>query len=88
MTDDAATEPEGDARLYVPYHEGWQAQVKKSGAKDYCYSTNPGEEFFHLIVTGEIYLQRQPEKYCLSCAMRQGIITTDRLYWQHLPRQK
>jgi len=71
-----------DHRLYVPEHEGWEARLKRSWDNEYCYSANPGEDYFHLLLNGEIYLQRGDEKYCLNCALRQGILTTNRLYWQ------
>jgi len=77
-----------DARLYVPRNEGWTANIKRGWEKDYCYLQNPGEEYFHLILSGELYLQRGDEKYCLNCALRHGIVTSDRLYWQRLKRRE
>lgn len=77
---------EEDRRLYVQNAEGWQAHVKQGWEKQYCYSKAPGEEYFHLIVNGEVFLQHADEKLCLSCALRRGILTTDRLYWQHRQR--
>ncbi len=71
-----------DFRMYLPHAEGWLAHVKTGWDKQYCYAKNPDEDFFHLIVNGEFYLQHGDEKYCLNCAMRQGILTTERLNWQ------
>jgi hypothetical protein len=82
-----APPPEHDVRLYAPFPEGWQAQVKQGWDKQYCYYKHPGEDHFHVLVAGELYLQHGDEKVCLSCALRNGILTTDRLYWQHLPRK-
>jgi len=76
-----------DCRLYVPHPEGWKAQLKQGWDKIYCYSKNPGEDHFHLILSGELYLVSGDEKLCLRCAYRQGIITTDRLNWQN-PRNR
>lgn len=69
-------------RLYFPEHEGWTAQIKRSWENEYCFTANPGEDYFHLLVNGEIYVQKGAEKYCLNCALRQKVITSDRLYWQ------
>jgi ribosomal protein L40E len=81
-------EPElRDLRLYVPQPEGWEAKIKLDWEKTYCYAKNPVEDHFHLILGGEIFLQRADEKLCLRCAARRGIITTDRLYWQHQSRR-
>lgn len=74
-----------DCRLYVPQAEEWQAHIKQGWEKMYCYAKNPGEDYFHLIMGGEIYLQKGDEVLCLRCAARQGIVTTDRLYWQRQP---
>ena len=78
-----SNETDTDFRLYLPFPEGWQAHVKIGWEKDYCYAKNPGEDYFHLIMSGEIFVQNGDEKLCLTCAYRQGVITTDRLNWQH-----
>lgn len=75
-----------DVRLYVPNPEGYEAHIKHDAEKEYCFIKNPGEDYFHLLVVGEIYLQRGHDKYCLTCAQRQGLISTDRMYWQHRPQ--
>ncbi len=72
-----------DARVYVPYAEGWRAFVKQGWDKQYCFHKNPGEDYYHLLMQGEIYLQSADESVCLTCALRNGILTRDRLYWQH-----
>jgi hypothetical protein len=78
-----AIDPIPDSRLYVPDHEDWNAVIKRDSDRVYCYSKHPGEEWFHLILNGEIHITRQHERYCLRCALRMGFLTTDRLNWQH-----
>lgn len=75
-----------DVRLYLTDFGDWQAAIKRDSEKIYCYQKNPGEEFFHLIIDGEIYLTRGDEKLCCRCAARDGIVSTDRLHWQHRAR--
>ena len=70
-----------DRRLYFPDSDGWGLGVK-SGAREYCSYRNPGEEWFHLLLDGELFLQFGEEKVCLNCAFRNGLLTDDRLYWQ------
>lgn len=70
-----------DRRLYLPYPDGWEFRVK-SGPREYCYYRNPGEEWFHLLIDGELFLQFGDEKVCLNCAYRHGILTDNRLFWQ------
>lgn len=70
-----------DRRLYFPDSDGWELRVK-SGPREYCSHRNPGEEWFHLLLDGELFLQFGEEKICLNCAYRNGLLTDDRLFWQ------
>jgi hypothetical protein len=74
--------PGRDYRLYMPKHSGWTAVIKESWEQEHCYAKNPGEEWFHLLANGEIFVQRGAEKYCLTCAVRHKILTRNRLFWQ------
>lgn len=77
-----------DVRVYLTEPGDWEARVKKDSEKLYCYQKNPGEDFFHLVLQGEIYLTNGTDKYCLRCALRNGMVTQDRLNWQHGVRGK
>lgn len=82
-------DPIPDTRLYVPDHDDWEVHIKRDSARFYCYSKHPGEDWFHLLLNGEIFVSRQHEKYCLRCALRMGFLTEDRLFWQHrVPRKR
>lgn len=81
-------DPVPDTRLYVPDHEDWQVHIKRDSERYYCYSKHPGEDWFHLLLNGEIYVARQHERYCLRCALRLGFLTEDRLFWQHRVKKK
>ena len=73
----------GDARLYLPgWKEGWQVRVKTTWEREYCFAMNPDEEFHHLLMAGELYVEFDEEKFCLECARRRGVISDDRLYWK------
>ena len=71
-----------DHRLYLPKHSGWEAAIKQTWEQEYCYAKIPGEDWFHLLANGELYVQRGSEKFCLSCALRLKILTRNRLFWQ------
>ena len=76
--------PDGvDRRVYIPEPEGWKAAIKLGWDNDYCYAKTPGQDYFHLLLNGEVYIQKEHEKFCLNCAVRLGLVTTDRLYWQN-----
>lgn len=83
MSDSSSAADVPDVRVYVVDAQSWQARVKFDSEKIYCYQKNPGEDFFHLILNGEVYLTHGDEKFCLRCALRNEILTTDRLFWQH-----
>ncbi|MBC8116724.1 MAG: hypothetical protein H7062_20205, partial [Candidatus Saccharimonas sp.] len=84
-----AVDPIPDTRLYVPDHEDWQVHIKRDSERHFCYAKHPGEDWFHLLLSGEIYVARQDEKYCLRCALRMGFLTEDRLYCQHrVPKKR
>ena len=75
--------PIPDTRLYVPDHGEWDVQIKRDSERIYCYAKLPDQDWFHLILNGEIYVTRQHERYCLRCALRLKFLTHDRLFWQH-----
>ncbi len=71
-----------DRRLYIPGFEHWTAHLKQDSEKVYCYAKHPDEDFYHRISRGEIFVQRDKEKYCIECALRLGYLSNDRLFWQ------
>ena len=60
-------------RLFVR-EPGWQVRLKLGSDREFCYMTAPGQEFYHRIVDGEIYVVRGDEKVCLPCAGRRGLL--------------
>jgi hypothetical protein len=73
---------EHDRRLYIPGFASWSAHLKKDTEKSFCYAKKPGEEFYHRISRGEIFIQRENEKYCVECALRLEFLSNDRMFWQ------
>ena len=47
------TEPVVDSRLYIPDNQDWGVEIKRDSDRIYCYSKNPGQDWFHLILNGE-----------------------------------
>ncbi|MHB1560896.1 MAG: hypothetical protein ACYC61_25865, partial [Isosphaeraceae bacterium] len=54
-------------RMYMA-EPGWQISVKSGYAKEFCYMMMPGQDFYHRLLDGEIFVHRHEEKLCLSCA--------------------
>jgi hypothetical protein len=73
-----APRPEGPPlpRLFLR-EPGWQVALKVGSDRVFCYMTNPGEDFYHRLLDGEIYLYRGEEKVCLPCASRQGLLVEE-----------
>ena len=79
----ADVEPGEDSRLYLPgWESGWRVRLKTTWEREYCFAKNPDQEFYHLLLAGEVYVEYDKEKYCLSCARRRGVISDDRLHWK------
>lgn len=77
-----------DLRQYLPYPKSWEAHIMDNRPREYCHFKAPGEDYFHLLLPGEVYLQYGHAKFCLNCARRFGHTTGDRLHWQRGPRRK
>ena len=71
-----------DLRLYLPEYERYHMRVMVGADRTYCYQRAPGQDYYHLIVPGELYVDSGDEKLCLNCALRRGVLTVDRLFWQ------
>jgi hypothetical protein len=63
-------------RMFV-FEGGWKIGVKTGGHREFCHSMAPGQEHYHRLVDGEIFLVRDSEKVCLPCAGRRGLIATE-----------
>ena len=76
-----------DHRLYITDPTAVEIRMKKSSEKGYCHHRFPGEEHFHLLMSGELYVARGDQKICIECALRLGYLTLNRLHWQNRERR-
>jgi hypothetical protein len=53
---------------------GWTFATKSSSEREYCYTMFPGQDFYHRLMEGELYLQGTEERLCIPCAARRGLI--------------
>lgn len=74
--------PTEDHRLYLPRGEKWSLRVMTSYDREYCHAKFPDDPHYHLLVGGELHLDDGEKKYCLECALRLGLLTQDRIFWQ------
>jgi hypothetical protein len=63
-------------RLFL-FDPGWRIERKAGSEREFCYMIAPGQDFYHRLLDGEIYLFRADEKICLPCAARRGLLAVD-----------
>ena len=51
--------------------------MKAGSDREFCYMMMPGQDFYHRLLDGEIFLQRHDEKLCLACASRRGLLVAE-----------
>ena len=56
---------------------GWRISVKIGSDREFCYNQAPGQEFYHRLLDGEVFLHRAEQKVCLACASRRGLISAE-----------
>jgi hypothetical protein len=61
-------------RLFL-FEPGWRTGVKSDSRREFCHAMTPGQDFYHRLLRGEVFLVRDDEKLCLECAARRGLIT-------------
>ena len=64
----------GPPRRMFVFERGWSAAVKTGSHREMCHVMAPGQEFYHRLGDGEVYLYQGTEKLCLACAFRRGFI--------------
>jgi hypothetical protein len=77
MNDPAASTPPPpgpDPRRLFLYDKEWRIAVKLDSHREFCYMMAPGEDHYHRLREGEIYLAREDEKLCLACGERRGLL--------------
>jgi hypothetical protein len=60
-------------RLFV-FEPGWRISIKRGSHREFCYQMAPGQDYYHRLLDGEIYVHHHDEKLCLACAIRRGLV--------------
>lgn len=61
-------------RLFV-FEPGWRVSIKQGSHREFCYAMAPGQDFYHRLLDGELFVHHGDERLCLSCASRRGLIS-------------
>ena len=67
------SEPPAPRRMFV-FERGWSVGMKTGSHRELCHMMAPGQDFYHRLGDGEVYVHQGTEKLCLSCAFRRGLI--------------
>jgi hypothetical protein len=65
---------ESSPRLFV-FEPGWRVSVKRGSHREFCYTMAPGQDYYHRLLDGELFVYHGDERLCLSCAARRGLIS-------------
>ncbi len=68
------TEPMAVPRLFLR-EPGWRVALKVGSVREHCYTIAPGDESYHRLADGEIYVYHGDEKLCVPCAERRGLLS-------------
>ena len=66
--------PSGPRRIFLN-EPGWGVELKIGSERMFCYMMLPGQDYYHRLLDGEIYLRRGDERLCLACAERLGLLS-------------
>lgn len=60
-------------RIYL-HEPGWRIGHKVGSAREFCYMMAPGQDYYHRLLDGEVYLYNSEERLCVACAERRGLL--------------
>jgi len=63
-------------RLFL-HEPGWRVSLKVGSERVFCYMMAPGQDYYHRLLDGEIYLHHGDERICLACAERRGLLARE-----------
>lgn len=66
-----------DLRLYL-IEEDWQPLINLGDQRLFCHRVEDGQSHYHRIAAHEMYVAKDTENFCLACAIKKGILSTQR----------
>ncbi|HKI17139.1 MAG TPA: hypothetical protein VKA15_04640 [Isosphaeraceae bacterium] len=70
---DAPDETTRPSRLFL-LESGWRISIKTDSQRAFCFMMAPGQDFYHGLLDGEVFVQRGEQRFCIACAIRRGLI--------------
>src|SRR4051812_38798688 len=66
--------PSKPQRVFL-FEPGWNIARKVGYDRVFCYMMAPGQDYYHRLLDGEIYVYHGDERLCLACAERRGLLS-------------
>lgn len=63
-------------RIFI-HEPGWQVVRKVGSTREFCYMMAPGQDYYHRLLDGELYLVLGDERICFACAERRGLLSRE-----------
>lgn len=61
-------------RLFL-FEPGWRVGMKVGSEREFCHAAAPGQDYYHRLMDGELFIHHNDDKLCLPCASRRGLLT-------------
>ena len=74
VNSDPTPKPSEPHRLFL-HEPGWRVALKVGSEREFCYAMAPGQDYYHRLLDGEVYLHTNEERLCLACAERRGLLS-------------
>ena len=74
MTDRRDHTQPAEARRVFVHEPGWRIGHKVGSAREFCYMMAPGQDYYHRLLDGEVYVYNNEERLCFACAERRGLL--------------
>ena len=72
---EASPAPKPAAQRVFIHEPGWRVGLKIGSIREFCYMMAPGQDYYHRLLDGEIYVYHGDERLCLACADRRGLLS-------------
>jgi hypothetical protein len=77
-TRDPSPPPDRGESARVFLHEpGWRIGHKVGSTREFCYMMAPGQDYYHRLLDGEVYVFNNEERLCFACAERRGLLSRE-----------
>jgi hypothetical protein len=61
-------------RVFVTF-PGWTVGLKVGSERSFCSTKAPGQDYYHRLLDGELFIAQGDERVCFVCAEKRGLIS-------------